>query len=230
MYRAQLCSARAELSLHKIFLNLPKPFFWGSRAILFPLSKRIRGNDAKAYCRLARQLYDFGDLSELLTQDIYRENFEHLNQAVVLSKEVAEFRRKLREHPKHIDQDQDSRWSELKQRGDIGYIAEDGYIYLVERFKNLIIVSGFNVYPSEIEDILCEHPNIAEAACIGVADEHSGQKVKAFVVERKHGQLSEADVIAHCKEYLTGYKIPSQVEFRDSLPKSNAGKILHCKL
>ena len=114
--------------------------------------------------------------------------------------------------------------------GDIGYIDEGGYIYLVERLKNLIIVSGFNVYPSEIEDILCEHPNIAEAACIGVADEHSGQKVKAFVVERKHGQLNEADVIAYCKEHLTGYKIPSQVEFRDNLPKSNAGKILHRKL
>ena len=111
------CMQRAELSLHKICLNLPKPFFWGSRAILFPLGKRLRGNDAKAYCRVARQLYDFDDLSELLTQDIYRENFAHLNQAVVLSKEVAELRRKLREYPKPIDQDQDSWLSELKQQG-----------------------------------------------------------------------------------------------------------------
>ena len=78
--------------------------------------------------------------------------------------------------------------------GDIGYIGENGYIYLVERIKNLIIVSGFNVYPSEIEHTLCEHPNIAEAACIGIEDKHSGQKVKAFVVEKKPGLLSESDI------------------------------------
>ncbi|MBC6414299.1 MAG: AMP-binding protein [Chromatiales bacterium] len=114
--------------------------------------------------------------------------------------------------------------------GDIGYIGEGGYIYLVERLKNLIIVSGFNVYPSEIEQTLCEHPNIAEAACIGIEDQHSGQRVKAFVVERKSGVLSDTDIIAFCKERLAGYKIPSQIEFRSSLPKSNAGKILHREL
>ena len=114
--------------------------------------------------------------------------------------------------------------------GDIGYIGENGYIYLVERIKNLIIVSGFNVYPSEIEHTLCEHPNIAEAACIGIEDKHSGQKVKAFVVEKKPGLLSESDIISYCKEHLTAYKIPDQIEFRDNLPKSATGKILHRKL
>ena len=114
--------------------------------------------------------------------------------------------------------------------GDIGYIDEHGFVYLVERVKNLIIVSGFNVYPSEIEDLLCEHPNINEAACIGIKDEHSGQKIKAFVVEKKRGQLGEAEIIAYCKEHLTAYKIPDRVEFRNSLPKSNAGKILHREL
>ena len=114
--------------------------------------------------------------------------------------------------------------------GDIAYIDKDGYVYLVERLKNLIIVSGFNVYPSEIEQTLCEHPNIAEAACIGIEDEHSGQRVKAFVVEQKSGVLSEADIITYCKEHLTGYKVPSEIVFRDLLPKSHTGKILHREL
>lgn len=114
--------------------------------------------------------------------------------------------------------------------GDIAYIGAGGYLYLVERIKNLIIVSGFNVYPSEIERVLCEHSNITEAACIGIDDRHSGQSVKAFVVEKKRGQLSESELIDYCKEKLTAYKVPSQIEFLQRLPKSSTGKILHRKL
>ena len=114
--------------------------------------------------------------------------------------------------------------------GDVAYVDAQGFLYLVARAKNVIIVSGFNVYPNEVEDVLCEHPNIAEAACIGIDDEHSGQSVKAFVVENKKGQLSESAVIEHCHAKLARYKVPQSVTFRDSLPKSSVGKVLHREL
>ncbi len=116
------------------------------------------------------------------------------------------------------------------QTGDIAYVDARGFLYLVDRAKNVIIVSGFNVYPSEVEDVLCEHPNIAEAACIGVDDEHSGQSVKAFIVEKQKGQLTKQAVIEHCRDRLTHYKAPHTVTFRDALPKSTVGKLLHRKL
>lgn len=93
----------------------------------------------------------------------------------------------------------------------------------------MILVSGFNVYPNEIEDVVASHPGVLEVACIGVADERSGEAVKIFVV-KKDPQLTQESIIAHCRKNLTNYKIPRQVEFRDSLPKSNVGKILRREL
>lgn len=110
--------------------------------------------------------------------------------------------------------------------GDIGIINDKGYVKIVDRKKNMILVSGFNVYPNEIEDIAVRHPKVLESAAIGVPDEHSGEAVKLFVV-KKDGSLTEAELMAFMKEYLTGYKRPKHVEFRAELPKSNVGKILH---
>ncbi|MDE0852604.1 AMP-binding protein [Yoonia sp.] len=109
--------------------------------------------------------------------------------------------------------------------GDIGIMDKDGYFSIVDRKKDLVIVSGFNVYPNEIEDCLAAHPGILEAAVIGVPDGASGEAVKAFVVLRDH-TLTSVAIRTYCKEHLTGYKVPKTVEFRDDLPKSNVGKIL----
>lgn len=113
--------------------------------------------------------------------------------------------------------------------GDMGRMDEKGYVYIVDRKKDMINVSGFNVYPNEIEDVLASHPGILEAGVVGIEDERSGEAVKAVVV-KKDASLTEQDVIRHCRENLTGYKIPQVVEFRDELPKSNVGKILRRKL
>ncbi len=110
--------------------------------------------------------------------------------------------------------------------GDVAVMDEQGYFKIVDRKKNMILVSGFNVFPNEIEDAACLHDDIIECAAIGIADEKSGEIVKLFVV-RSSDTLTEVDVIAHCKINLTGYKVPKLVEFRDELPKSNVGKILH---
>ena len=110
--------------------------------------------------------------------------------------------------------------------GDIGIINDKGYVKIVDRKKNMILVSGFNVYPNEIEDIAARHPKVLESAAIGVPDEHSGEAVKLFVV-KKDSSLTEAELMAFMKEYLTGYKRPKHIEFRAELPKSNVGKILH---
>lgn len=109
--------------------------------------------------------------------------------------------------------------------GDMARIDPRGYVYIVDRKKDMILVSGFNVYPNEIEDVLTSHPGIAEAAVIGVDDERSGERVKAFVVRRDPSLQSDA-IIRHCRQHLTPYKVPRQVEFRDQLPKTNVGKIL----
>ena len=109
--------------------------------------------------------------------------------------------------------------------GDIGVMDADGYFSIVDRKKDMIVVSGFNVYPNEIEECLAAHPGVLEAAVIGVPDEASGEAVKAFVVPRDPG-LSEDDIRAHCKAHLTGYKRPRHIFFADDLPKSNVGKIL----
>jgi len=110
--------------------------------------------------------------------------------------------------------------------GDIGVMNEQGFIRLVDRKKDMILVSGFNVYPNEIEDVVALHPGVAEVAAIGVADQVTGERVKIFVV-RKDPALTEAQLLAHCREYLTGYKVPRIVEFRtEELPKTTVGKVL----
>ena len=113
--------------------------------------------------------------------------------------------------------------------GDIAIMTEGGYFKIVDRLKDMILVSGFNVYPNEIEDVLALHPKVLEVAAIGVPDEKSGEAVSLFVV-KKDPTLTKEDVIAFCKENLTGYKRPRYVEFMDDLPKSNVGKILRREL
>lgn len=113
--------------------------------------------------------------------------------------------------------------------GDIGRIDEKGYVFIEDRKKDMILVSGFNVYPNEIEGVVVEMEGVLEAAAIGLPDEKSGEVVKLFVV-RTDPSLSEADVLAYCKENMTGYKVPKQIEFRDDLPKTNVGKILRREL
>ena len=109
--------------------------------------------------------------------------------------------------------------------GDVGYIDERGYVRIVDRKKDMILVSGFNVYPNEIEDVVVHHPGVLEAAAVGVPDEKSGEAVKIVVVKKDPALTAEA-LIAHCREHLTSYKVPRCVEFRDELPKTNVGKIL----
>lgn len=113
--------------------------------------------------------------------------------------------------------------------GDIGYMDEKGLFYIVDRKKDMILVSGFNVFPNEIEDVIALHPKVVEVAAIGVPHEVSGEAVKVFVVA-KSNKLSEKDIIKHCRVHLTAYKIPKFVEFRDELPKTNVGKILRREL
>lgn len=109
--------------------------------------------------------------------------------------------------------------------GDIAVVEADGYFRIVDRKKDMILVSGFNVYPNEIEDVLALMPGVLEVAVVGVPDERSGEAVKAFIVKRDPSLTREA-VIAHAHTNLTGYKVPRHVEFRDELPKTNVGKIL----
>ncbi len=113
--------------------------------------------------------------------------------------------------------------------GDIGIMDERGYIKIVDRKKDMIIVSGFNVYPNEVEGVVAMHPGVVECAAVGVPDERSGEAVKVFVV-RKDPALTEAQLMDFCKQHLTGYKKPKFIEFRDELPKSNVGKILRREL
>jgi long-chain acyl-CoA synthetase len=113
--------------------------------------------------------------------------------------------------------------------GDMGIMDENGYTRIVDRKKDMILVSGFNVYPNEIEDVVASHPGVLEVAAIGVPDEKSGEVPKIFVV-RKDPALTEAAIVKFCRENLTGYKVPRHVEFREELPKTNVGKILRREL
>ncbi|MGB1255340.1 MAG: AMP-binding protein [Thiolinea sp.] len=113
--------------------------------------------------------------------------------------------------------------------GDVAIINDQGYIKLVDRIKDMVLVSGFNVYPNEVEDVLAAHPKVLEAGVIGVPDTGSGEVVKAYVV-KNDDSLTEAELIGWCKEGLTGYKCPKQYAFVDDLPKSNVGKILRREL
>jgi long-chain acyl-CoA synthetase len=113
--------------------------------------------------------------------------------------------------------------------GDIGTLNSDGFIKIVDRKKDMILVSGFNVYPNEIEDVVSLHPDIIEAACIGVDDEKTGEAVKLFVV-KSNPSLGIDEVMDYCRDNFTGYKVPKDIEFIDELPKSNVGKVLRRSL
>ena len=113
--------------------------------------------------------------------------------------------------------------------GDVGYVDENGYVFLVDRKKDMILVSGFNVYPNEVEDAAALHPGVLEVAAVGVPDERSGEAVKLYVI-RRDPALDAETLIAHCRTQLTGYKVPKYVEFRDALPRSSIGKILRREL
>jgi long-chain acyl-CoA synthetase len=113
--------------------------------------------------------------------------------------------------------------------GDIGFMDEQGFVKIVDRKKDMILVSGFNVYPNEIEEVVVSHPKVLEVAAVGVPHDSSGEAVKVFVV-RKDSSLTEKELIDHARENLTGYKVPKFVEFRDDLPKTNVGKILRREL
>ncbi len=113
--------------------------------------------------------------------------------------------------------------------GDIGIMDDKGYTRIVDRKKDMILVSGFNVYPNEVEGVVASMPGVLEVACVGVPDQHSGEAVKLYVV-KKDQSLTADQVTAFCKEQLTGYKRPKFVEFRETLPKTNVGKILRREL
>ena len=114
--------------------------------------------------------------------------------------------------------------------GDIGLIQEDGYLRIVDRKKDMILVSGFNVYPNELEDVLATLPGVLQCAAIGVPDEKSGEAIKVFVVVKPGESLTKEQVMEHMRANLTGYKVPKAVEFRDVLPTTNVGKILRREL
>jgi long-chain acyl-CoA synthetase len=113
--------------------------------------------------------------------------------------------------------------------GDIGVMDEKGFVRIVDRKKDMILVSGFNVYPNEIEGVVMMHDGVLECAAVGVPDEKSGEAVKLFVV-RKDPALTAEALLKHCREHMTGYKVPREVEFRTELPKTNVGKILRREL
>ena len=113
--------------------------------------------------------------------------------------------------------------------GDIARQDENGYLFLLDRKKDMILVSGFNVFPNEVEDVVAQHPGVLEAAAVGIADDKCGEAVKLVVV-RKDPELTEASLRAHCRQHLTGYKQPKLIEFRDELPKSAVGKVLRREL
>jgi long-chain acyl-CoA synthetase len=110
--------------------------------------------------------------------------------------------------------------------GDVGVFDERGYLRIVDRKKDMIIVSGFNVYPNEVEAIAAACSGVAECACVGRPDEKTGKSIVLFASKIPGASVNEADVIAHCRRELTAYKVPKEVRFIDALPKSNVGKIL----
>ena len=110
--------------------------------------------------------------------------------------------------------------------GDLGVFDARGFLKLVDRKKDMVLVSGFNVYPNEVEAIAAACPGVAECACVGIPDEKTGEAVRLFVVKAATATLTDEEIIAHCKRELASYKVPKQVRFLDALPKSTVGKIL----
>lgn len=114
--------------------------------------------------------------------------------------------------------------------GDLAKMDEDGYFYIVGRKKEMIISGGFNIYPQEVENVLYDHPAVKEAAVIGVPHSYSGERVKAFIVLKEGQRANEQDLLNHCSENLTRYKVPKEIEIRDTLPRNTVGKLLKRKL
>lgn len=114
--------------------------------------------------------------------------------------------------------------------GDIGYADKDGFFHIVDRKKDMIITSGYNVYPAEVESVLFEHPSIMEAAAVGMPDESKGEIVKAFIVLKSGESAGKDDITAFCRERMAVYKVPKVIEFRKELPKSLVGKVLRREL
>jgi acyl-CoA synthetase (AMP-forming)/AMP-acid ligase II len=114
--------------------------------------------------------------------------------------------------------------------GDIGYMDEDGYLFITDRKKDMIISGGSNVYPREIEEVICTHPGVYEVAVIGVPDARWGEATKAMVVARPGASLTEAEIVEHCRRHLASYKKPQSVEFLPALPKNAYGKVLKREL
>jgi long-chain acyl-CoA synthetase len=114
--------------------------------------------------------------------------------------------------------------------GDLGRMDKDGYFYIVDRKKDMIIASGYNVYPREIEEVLYQHSNVQEVSVVGVPDEYRGETVKAFVTVKQGSEVTEEELLEHSRKYLAAYKVPRFIEFRDQLPKSAVGKLLKREL
>jgi long-chain acyl-CoA synthetase len=114
--------------------------------------------------------------------------------------------------------------------GDIGYFDDDGYLFVVDRKKEMIISGGFNIYPREVDEVLNSHPDTHEVATVGIKDSFRGEVPKAFVVLRPGATVSADELLAYCKERLVGYKLPRAIEFLDALPKTGPGKIDKLKL
>jgi long-chain acyl-CoA synthetase len=123
----------------------------------------------------------------------------------------------------HIDETGTTRWLHT---GDLGYLDPDGYVFIVDRMKDLIKTSGYQVWPREIEEVLATHPAVAEVGVAGIADVVKGEAVKAWVVLRKGESCTEQDLRAFCREHLAPYKVPSHIAFRADLPKTMVGKVL----
>jgi long-chain acyl-CoA synthetase len=116
--------------------------------------------------------------------------------------------------------------------GDAGYLDEEGFLHFVDRYKDLIIASGYNIAPSEVEGVILQHPAVKEAAVIGVPDEYRGETVKAFVSLKDgyKGKVTAEEIIAHCRENLATFKVPRQITFLEEIPKNAVGKILRRQL
>ena len=123
----------------------------------------------------------------------------------------------------HVEDGVTRRWLHT---GDLGYMDDDGYVFIVDRKKDLIKTSGYQVWPREIEEVIASHPAVAEVGVAGVADEKQGEAVKAWVVLRAGQAASESDLRTFCREKLAAYKVPTRVEFRKELPKTMVGKVL----
>jgi long-chain acyl-CoA synthetase len=114
--------------------------------------------------------------------------------------------------------------------GDVGYMREDGYFKIVDRIKDVIIISGFNIYPSEIEEVVLKHENIFEAACVGIQNKDGSESIKLFVSLKPGEVMTNDEIIEYCRSQLTAYKVPKIIEFIEEIPKSNVGKVLRREL